>query len=221
MPRDCLSSLKRAQQNNRPGELVLLTHGFMAHRWMLTPLSHRLSSTGWDTRCWGYESWITSVSVHAQAFADVLEDIDCDHSVTTVHLVTHSMGCIIARAALPLYHPKKLGRFVMLAPPNRGSFIATATATLLGRFLQPVSELTTDASSFVNKTPQPSNVEIGIIAASRDALVAVDATRLDVPHQHVTIPCLHSSLLFRRDSAKLVSQFLDSGKFASINTPHE
>ncbi len=209
------------KKKSRSGELVLLTHGFMANRWMLLRLSHRLENSGWRTRCWGYESWRTSVSVHAQAFADVLEDIDCDSSVTTVHLVTHSMGCIIARAALPLYHPKKLGRFVMLAPPNRGSFIATATASLLGRFLQPISELTTDSSSFVNKTPQPSNVEIGIIAASRDALVAMDATRLDVPHQHVTIPCLHSSLLFRRDSAERVEQFLDSGTFIGSNTSYE
>lgn len=197
----------------RAGEWVVLTHGFMANRWMLAPLSSRLRHDGWRTRCWGYESWWTSVAVHASGFADLLRSLDDDPTVTTLHLVTHSMGCIIGRAALDRYRPAKLGRFVMLAPPNRGSFIATATAGLFGRVLKPVAELTTRSDSLVNRTPQPEGVEVGVIAAERDALVALDATRLDVPHEHVTLPCLHSSLLFRRDAAELVAAFLATGSF--------
>jgi len=59
----------------------------------------------------------------------------------------------------------------------------------------------------------PTDVDIGVIAASRDALVAPASTRPDVPHAHVTLPCLHSSLLFRRDAADLVAAFLATGEF--------
>lgn len=191
----------------------MLTHGFMASRWMLAPLAGRLRHRGWQTRRWGYESWRTSVSVHADEFADLLREIDRNPAITTLHLVTHSMGCIIGRAALDRYRPEKLARFVMLAPPNRGSFVATATAGVFGRVLRPVAELTTLDTSLVNTTPQPTGIDIGVIAAERDALVALDATRLDVPHDHITLPCLHSSLLFRRDAADLVARFLETGSF--------
>lgn len=197
----------------RSRALVLLTHGFMANRWMLAPLAYRLRQYGWPTRCWGYESWRTSVTVHAAAFAGVLRDMNADIRFDTLHLVTHSMGCIIARAAIDMYRPPKLGRFVMLAPPNRGSFVATAMARVVGGVLAPVRELTTHDGSLVNTTPQPNGIDVGVIAATRDALVTLDATRLDVPHAHATVPCLHSSLLFRRDAAALVAAFLDTGSF--------
>lgn len=203
----------------RAGECVVLTHGFMASRWMLAPLAGRLRQRGWQTRRWGYESWRTSVAVHADDFADLLREIDQNTTVTTLHLVTHSMGCIIGRAALDRYRPEKLARFVMLAPPNRGSFVATATAGVFGRVLRPVAELTTLDTSFVNTTPQPTGIDIGVIAAERDALVSLDATRLDVPHDHITLPCLHSSLLFRRDAAVLIARFLETGSFTLTPCP--
>lgn len=203
----------RAPISRRDGEWVVLTHGFMANRWMLAPLSGRLRHRGWQTRCWGYESWRTSVTVHAADMASILRSMDENPAVRVLHLVTHSMGCIIGRATLDRYRPAKLGRFVMLAPPNRGSFVATATAGVFGRVLRPVAELTTHAGSLVNTIPEPKGIDVGIIAAERDALVAIDATRLDVPHEHVTLPCLHSSLLFRRDAADLIATFLETGSF--------
>lgn len=215
--REPLTARAAGPASGRSREWVVLTHGFMAHRWMLAPLAARLRRRGWQTRSWGYESWRTSVTVHAAAFARVLHDMDEAPQVDDFHLVTHSMGCIIARAALDMYRPAKLRRFVMLAPPNRGSFVATAMARVVGRVLAPVGELTTHDGSLVNTTPQPTGIDVGVIAAAHDALVALDATRLDVPHAHVTLPCLHSSLLFRRDAADLVATFLDTGSFDPVS----
>ena len=76
-----------------------------------------------------------------------------------------------------------------------------------------MAELTTAPDSLVNLLGMPTGVDVGVIAASRDALVATESTRPDVPHAHVTIPCLHSSLLFRRDAADLVASFLATGEF--------
>ena len=107
----------------------------------------------------------------------------------------------------------------MLAPPNRGSFVATATAGSLGRLFRPVVELSTAEDSLVNSLPTPQGVEIGVIAAGRDALIAPESTRPDAPHDHATVRCLHSSLLFRRDAAELVVAFLEHGRFPEADTP--
>ena len=204
-----------------PWECVSLVHGFFAHPLMMTVLGHRLDRRGYLTRPWGYWNMRRSILEHAEAFSRELARLDADRAVGTIHLVTHSMGGIIARAALERFRPRKLGRFVMLAPPNRGSFVATATVGVLGGLFKPVAELTTAPDSLVNSLGMPTGVDVGVIAASRDALVAPESTRPDVPHAHVTIACLHSSLLFRRDAADLVAAFLATGEFPESETTDE
>ena len=203
---------------DRPWECVSLVHGFMANSLMLALLSQRLSRRGYLARSWGYTDMRRSILSHAERFSRELATLDADRAVGTIHLVTHSMGGIIARAALELHRPRKLGRFVMLAPPNHGSFVATAAADLLGGVFRPVRELSTAEGSLVRSLGMPAGVDVGVIAAGRDALVASDSTRPDVPHAHVTLPCLHSSLLFRRDAADLVAGFLASGEFPTADS---
>ena len=196
-----------------PWECVSLVHGFLAHSFMMSMLGQRLDSRGYLAKPWGYWDMRCSILEHAEAFSLELARLDADRAVGTIHLVTHSMGGIIARAALDRFRPQKLGRFVMLAPPNRGSFVANATVGMLGGILKPVSELTTARDSLVNSLGMPADIDVGVIAASRDALVALESTRPTVPHAHITIPCLHSMLLFRRDAADLVAGFLATGEF--------
>lgn len=203
----------------RTRQCVALVHGFLANSMMLAVLAHRLRRHGYRTDPWGYRNMCCSLLVHADRFADVLRSLDADPAIDTLHLATHSMGCIIARAALDRFRPTKLGRFVMLAPPNRGSFVATAAAGTFGRFFRPVVELSTAEDSLVNSLPMPQGVELGVITAGRDAIIAPESTRPDSPHDHATVHCLHSSLLFRRDAAELVAAFLRDGRFPDPSTP--
>lgn len=203
----------------RGRECVALVHGFLANSMMLAVLAHRLRRHGYRTEPWGYRNMCCSLLVHADRFADVLRTHDADPAIDTLHLVTHSMGCIIARAALARFRPTKLGRFVMLAPPNRGSFVATAAAGTFGRFFRPVVELSTAEDSLVNSLPMPQGVDLGVITAGRDAIIAPESTRPDIPHDHATVHCLHSSLLFRRDAAELVAAFLRDRRFPEASMP--
>jgi len=197
-----------------PWECVSLVHGFLANPYMLAMLGQRLNRRGYLAKPWGYWNMRCSILVHAERFSRELSRLDADQAVGTIHLVTHSMGGIIARAALERYRPRKLGRFVMLAPPNHGSFVANAAVGIFGGVFKPVAELTTTPNSFVNSLGMPEDVDVGVIAAGRDAIVSSESTRPDVPHAHITLPCRHSSLLFRRDAADLVAGFLASGVFS-------
>ena len=197
----------------RGREHVTLVHGFLANSLMLTMLGSRLRRHGYRTRAWGYWNMRSSILVHARKFERELRALDENPEVETIHLVTHSMGGIIARAALADYRPQKIGRFVMLAPPNRGSFVATAMAPPLGWLFRPIAELTTAGDSLVNSLEMPRGIEIGVIAAEWYALVDEASTHPDVPHAHASLPCLHSGLLFRREAAALVAAFLRSGCF--------
>jgi pimeloyl-ACP methyl ester carboxylesterase len=180
---------------------------------MLAPLGWRLRRQGYATTAWGYWNMRCSLLMHAARFAGELEALDRDRAVDTLHVVTHSMGGIITRAALDRFRPRKLGRIVMLAPPNKGSFVATMAAGTIGRVLKPVAELSTASDSLVNSLPMPAGIELGVIAAEWDALVSDESTHPDVPHAYATIPTFHSGLLFRRDAADLAAAFLKTGTF--------
>ena len=194
-------------------ECVVLVHGFLANKLLLAVLSRRLRRHGYQTDAWGYWNMQCSLLVHAERLARELAVLDADPRVGRIHLVGHSMGCIIGRAALGHHRPAKLGRFVMLAPPNRGSFVATATVGTFGRFLRPVAELSTKADSLVNQLPMPAGVEIGVIAAEYDALISEESTHPDAPPAHMTLPTWHTGLLFRRETPELVAEFLATGGF--------
>jgi alpha-beta hydrolase superfamily lysophospholipase len=202
-----------------PREHVLLVHGFLAHRVLLALLAGRLRQDGFHAQTWGYQNMFCSLMVHAHRFAEKLAELDADPQVDRLHCVGHSMGGIICRAALAQFRPQKLGRLVMLASPNRGSPVATATAHSVGRVLRPVRELATTADSLVNKLPPPTGFDVGVIAARHDALVTEESTKVDAPHDHAVVPTWHTGLLFRRDTAVLVSSFLRTGSFGSLGPP--
>ena len=192
---------------------VALVHGYLANRFMMATLAGRLKRRGYAPTTWGYWNIACSVLVHAERFARRLEALDGDPAVDVLHLVTHSMGGIVARAALDRYRPRKLGRVVMLAPPNRGSFVAAQAAGTFGRFLKPVAELSTADDSLVNLLPMPAGLDLGVIAAEYDALVSEASTRPDAPHAFVALPTWHTGLLFSRETADLVAGFLATGAF--------
>lgn len=202
-----------------PTDHVALVHGYLANKYMLVPLGHRLRRRGFSPRAWGYWNIACSLLVHAERFARELERLDAAPQIGRIHLIGHSMGCIIGRAALDRYRPRKFGRFVMLAPPNHGSFVATAAAGTFGRLLRPVAELSTASDSLVNRLPTPRDIDIGVIAADYDALVTDESTHLDVPHAHVSLPTWHTGLLFRRETADLAASFLATGRFAPESPP--
>lgn len=199
----------------RGEKVVVLVHGLGANRLMMWLLAQRLAWRDYRVVNWGYRSIMRTVENHGLNLFHDLADLDADTNVKEVHLVTHSLGGIVARAALTHGKIDKLKRMVMLCPPNRGSRWATVFGPLLKPVCGTVDQLATRPDSYVNTLPLPEEgPEVGIIAAAYDPLVAIDSTFLGVERDHLIWPYVtHTGVLFRTGVAEQIAHFLNRGEF--------
>jgi pimeloyl-ACP methyl ester carboxylesterase len=202
--------------NPSSNDAVVLVHGLASHSILLAPLARALAAHFAHVTSWNYRSLWFRIERHGRALARHLRQVDRS-GTGRIHLVTHSMGGIIGRLALEEYLPERFGRFLMIAPPNRGSHMATRFAPYLGRICPPLAQLADHASSFVCSLPQPKVSELGVIAAARDALVRESHTRLGCEVDHIVLPGRHSSLLWKQATAEQVRHFLEHGRFRRTN----
>ncbi len=192
-------------------DLVVIIHGFSASRLVMWPLARRLRREGFRVAQWSYPSLMGSVPSHGQKLREYLSSDLRDE--LQVHIVAHSMGCIVLRAALADIALNNLGRIVMLAPPNRGSPTAGVASRLLGWLIPSARDLSCDRTSYVHRLSDWEGPEIGIIAAKYDILIPVSNTILEGQSAHVVVCGTHNSILFSHQVGTKVVEFLCSGSF--------
>ncbi|MBL8841745.1 MAG: alpha/beta fold hydrolase [Planctomycetes bacterium] len=196
-----------------PRELVVLVHGLLRTPRSLGSLARSLERDGFATCRFGYPSVRGSLDGHARAFAAELARLEATAGGARLHVVGHSMGNVVARAALALARPATLGRVVMLVPPNRGSPVARWLAPLLGGLLPALRELSDHADSRVRQLAALPGVEVGIIAARLDHLVPEASTHLVGECDHVRLLSTHTGVLRDRAVHAHVVAFLRDGRF--------
>ena len=205
---------------NQPSHAVVLLHGFAAHWRLMRPLEDHLSNAGYATTNWGYNSWFKPIEHHASRLRQHLTQLQQDESIASIDFVTHSMGCIVTRAALANQLPSKCRRWVMLAPPNKGSYVANWIPKFMKSWMKPLDELQAKETSYVNQLKMPSEIEIAVVEATLDYIVARELTKIDEEKDRLVVPGLHSQVLFRRDVATQTTHFLQHGRFAASIAEH-
>lgn len=107
----------------RAYEGVVLLHGMARTSASLRVMARRLRREGfavlnldYESRHGTLESLADAIHPAVAAFAAGLE--------SRLHFVTHSLGGLLVRVYLSQHKPTRLGRVVMLGPPNDGSPIA-------------------------------------------------------------------------------------------------
>jgi len=199
-----------------PNDIVVLVHGLGGSRLDMWPLSRRLKRCGYTVRNWSYRSLGQRIETHAERLAQDLTAIDADISAGQIHLVTHSMGGIIARKMFANHSIDNLGRVVMLAPPHQGSHIAGRLVRYIGWLTPSLNQLSDARDSFVNQLPNSflaSGIEFGIVEASKDRVIVQGGVLLDGYRDYARVEGHHGVLAWYPQAIQLVQDFLMHGSF--------
>ena len=179
---------------------------------LLEPLRRGLAREGYHAVNWRYASLRSSIAAHAAQLAAKAKELDDDTTVERLHFVGHSMGAIVVRSALAMHRPRKLGRVVLLAPPNHGARLADLALRLFRQWPIAARELCSHPGSYVNGLAPAADLDCGIIAASWDHAVSPTSTHLPGERDHITLRGLHTLPLHWRAPAQ-VAHFLREGRF--------
>jgi len=116
--------VKVPSDDNIRGECVVLLHGLSRTYRSMNRMQETLTDTGYHTVSLNYPS--TKKTIESIAEEDFPPAVDkCrEFRPAVIHFVTHSLGGIVVRQAFSKGRPGKLGRVVMLSPPNRGSDVS-------------------------------------------------------------------------------------------------
>jgi len=201
----------QTQKSDRSREAVVLVHGLAAIRLAMWPIAKRLRQHGYRAKNYRYFSIARSIVDHAERLGDTLNAYEADPTIDRVHLVTHSMGCIIGRQLLSQQRFEKLGRWVMLAPPNQGSHAATFLSPYLGWLCFPLTQLRDAPDSFVNQLDDfrdTNDVDFAVVEAAYDHVIAPKCVPLDGQSKYAVVKSLHGILPWHSDAIKFVEDFL-------------
>ncbi len=210
----------RAETPQSARDVVILLHGMLATGRSMEGLASLLKQQNYVIVNWTYRSLWYSIATHAERLRQRVDLLETDEGIGRIHFVTHSMGGIIARCALQPAAAAKVGRMVMLAPPNTGSRLTRLPSGPLGKLFPPISELSEACDSFVNSLPEPVDIEVGIIAAAADRIVDLANTRLKCQRDHVVLPGSHQGLPSCHEAGPRVLHFLQHGRFEPDATGH-
>lgn len=220
------------------GDTVVLLHGLGRGAASMRPLARSLRAEGYRVLNVAYPSQRGAIPELAEralgpVFAGDGSAADAGGAGGRVHVVTHSLGGILVRQYLRAHGvPSRLGRVVMLAPPNGGSEIVdTLEGWRLYAWMNGPAGVdlgTSAAHAPAALGPLPAGTEVGVIAGDfswnplfsawiegpDDGKVSVARTHVPGEADHLTLPYSHTWLMNRRETRRQVAAFLRDGRFS-------
>jgi triacylglycerol lipase len=211
-------------------EGVVLLHGLCRRSGCMHKLERALSAAGFQVENVDYSSRTATIDLLSElTIAEALRSPNLKEC-SKIHFVTHSLGGILVRSYFKRHTSERLGRVVMLGPPNGGSEVVDRIGSwwLFRKLNGPAGqELGTDAASTPNRLG-PVEFETGVIAGDQsinwinsrmirgknDGKVSVERTKVAGMKDHVTIHATHPFLMKNRDAIDYTIRFLQTGAFA-------
>ncbi len=153
-------------------------------------------------------------------------------AIEKIHFVTHSLGGILVRNYLSNHEIPRLGRVVMLGPPNQGSAAVDELGDMPG-----VDWINGPAGRQLGKGEEsvplqlgPAEFELGVIAGNRtidpivsavlddpdDGRVSVEDTKLEGMDDFIIVEHSHAFMMRLELPIELTIRFLKTGSFIEM-----
>jgi hypothetical protein len=208
------------------GDTVVAIHGFLTTSKSMRPVRKALVRCGQTVCLWDYPSRELFIQEHGCNLVLLLQQIASNSPGAPIHFVTHSSGALVLRSALNTPgcpDEAKMGRAVLLAPPNQGSSLARRMGSAW-----PIVWFIGHRSGWQlrNFTPAdikcfgdfPPDMQVFVIAATKgspllfkepnDGFLTLKETLLDTPFYFQCFPVSHGDLLISPEVIRSMCMFI-------------
>jgi len=211
---------------------VYILHGYAGSLIQMDKIYKGLKHEGYVAENYTYPSFKESIdSIGHDLYLKVKQE-----NYDSVSFVTHSMGALVVRSMYQYLDSTIefpfIYRFVMLAPPNKGTEMADffSNSSFLS-FLGPnVKLMRTDSNSYAFKLPIPT-CEVGLIVGIKgkkpwfnpfmkddnDGTVTMKRAILGIEKEIATVKSMHILMPLKKKVILLVNRFMKTGSFGKTS----
>jgi len=215
-------------------ECVILLHGLARTSASMETMAEAIDAAGFVAINVDYPSRKHTIKELApMAIGKGLVRCESNDAIEKIHFVTHSLGGILVRKYLINQGIPRLGRVVMLGPPNQGSAAVDELGDVPGIdwFNGPAGRQLGKGADSVPLQLGPAEFELGIIAGNRsidpitsavlddpdDGRVSVEDTKLEGMDDFIVVEHSHAFMMRLQKPIELTIRFLQTGSFSSTD----
>jgi hypothetical protein len=218
-----------SEVNDTKKECIILLHGLARTKKAMSKMASVLNDNGYLVVNVDYPSRSYEISYLSQTYLPPAIFECQENSVSKIHFVSHSMGGILIRHYLSTNSLNKLGRVVMLSPPNRGSEVVDKLKNVPGFYAlngPAGQELGTDENSMPNKLGV-ADFDLGIITGNKsinlilsmlipgddDGKVSIKRAKLEGMKDFLVMPHSHPFIMQKDEVIQQTMHYLHNGYF--------
>jgi pimeloyl-ACP methyl ester carboxylesterase len=212
---------------------VVLLHGLARSSLSMAPLQHALTKHGYTTCNIDYPSRQFDIDALARLYVLPAIRACFDRPDETLDFVTHSMGGILLRYLVQKEMLSRVGRVVMLGPPNGGSEVVDRLGgwPAFDWINGPAGLQLGRADDSLPSSLGAATFELGVIAGNRsinwilsmlingidDGKVSIDSAQLDGMRDFLVLPTSHPFIMKNTRAIEQTLHFLQHGQFDKHN----
>lgn len=211
------------------GESVVLLHGLVRSADSMSRMARALEAEGYHVCNVSYPSRKHSIELLTAEFVAPAVRACLSSKTDTVHFVTHSLGGILVRQLAKSETDIRIGRVVMLSPPNHGSEVVDKLGKLylFGLINGPAGLQLGTRRESVPGSLGPASFDVGIITGNRtinpilsllvagtdDGKVSIESAKLEGMADFCVVPSTHPFIMKNKRAIAQTLAFLAEGAF--------